>query len=85
MSAQYRRRLVLLGTLLGLPGVFVVLYTVSRLVTLATIYRHDFFWQIVSAMMIVVFVVGLVMLAAGVNVVQAALRDRYPVWPTISW
>lgn len=78
-----RRRLVLAGTLLSLPGVFACLYTLSRLAFLATVYRHDFFWQVVSALMIVVFVAGLVMLAAGINVVQAALRRRLPEWPTI--
>jgi len=83
MSVHRRRRLVMVGTLLSVPGVFVVLYTVSRLAFLATVYRHDFFWQVVSAMMIVVFVAGLVLLAAGINVVQAALRRHSPEWPTI--
>jgi hypothetical protein len=88
MSAQRRRRLVVVGMLMGLPGVLVVLYTVSRLATLATISTasgHDVFWQMVSIMMIAVLVLGIVLLASGINVVQAALRGRLPEWPDISW
>jgi uncharacterized membrane protein HdeD (DUF308 family) len=85
MSAQRRRRMVFVGTLMGVPGVLVVLYTASRLATLAAISGHDLFWRLVSAMMVVVLVLGLVMLASGINVVQAALRGRTPAWPEMHW
>jgi hypothetical protein len=62
-----------------------MLYALSRLAFMALEPNHTFLWRVVSTLMIVVLVLGLVMLAAGANVVQAALRGRLPVWPTVSW
>jgi hypothetical protein len=76
-----RWRFILLGALVGLPGLLGCVFCLALLVSLATVARHDVAWKLMVIFTMLALLVGGVIFLSDLNLVVAGLRGRTPSWP----